>query len=105
LELIKCAKEKGIIVFNSAGNKGVKNPERQAIGDKILVCSTKSKNEKSMDKTSSFSNYGTGIDICAPGDPILSTIQDKDNNNTIRYCEQKGTSMAAPVAGSVAALI
>ena len=46
-----------------------------------------------------FSNYGTELDVVAPGDGILSTVP---NNNTDIY---SGTSMAAPHVAGVAALV
>ena len=47
----------------------------------------------------SFSNYGTKLDLVAPGVQILSTIL----NDTIGY--KSGTSMACPHVAGVAALI
>lgn len=104
LDSIEYVNSKGAIIFNSAGNSGKKNPPRQKIEDIVLVCSVKSKDNRQTDKKSSFSNYGTGIDICAPGDPIFSTVQRRYQGNS-RYGELQGTSMAAPVAAAVAALI
>jgi subtilisin family serine protease len=52
------------------------------------------------DVKSSFSDYGAPIDICAPGEGILSTII--SNNG---YDAYDGTSMASPVAAGVAALV
>ena len=53
----------------------------------------------SQDKKSSFSNYGAGIDIVAPGTRIFSTVP----NNS--YSDWSGTSMATPVVSGVVALI
>jgi len=47
----------------------------------------------------SFSSFGTGLDIVAPGDNIISTIPGQN----VGY--MSGTSMAAPYAAGVAALI
>jgi len=52
------------------------------------------------DVKASFSDYGVSIDICAPGEGILSTII--SNNG---YDAYDGTSMASPVAAGVAALV
>lgn len=103
LDAVKYVTEKGAIIFNSAGNSGRKDPNRQKVEEVVLVCSVKS-DERRADRLSSFSNYGTGIDVCAPGDPILSTVQGRYLGES-RYGELQGTSMASPVAAAVAALI
>lgn len=53
------------------------------------------------DERSWFSNWGTAVDIMAPGSDITSTWLGKDATNTI-----SGTSMASPhVAGVMAAIL
>ena len=99
---IKYVYQNNVLLFNSAGNGSQKNPVRQAFHEVILVASTIA-DGSSDDRKSSYSNYGTGIDIAAPGGGgsagILSTIP----NN--RYSRKSGTSMASPNAAAVAALI
>ena len=104
IDSIKYARDHDVLIFNSAGNGGQKDPARGVLDDLILVCSVKSSSAKDQDKKSSFSNYGAGIDICAPGDPIYAPVQ-SNNADQIRYGELSGTSMATPVAAAVAALI
>ena len=86
--------DQGVLHFNSAGNGSSLNPTRQSFEQTLLVVSTESNDAKS-----SFSNYGTGVDISAPGGSIRSTLL---NDN---YGLKSGTSMASPNAAGVAALI
>lgn len=95
---IDYAHENGVLHFNSAGNGYRKDPKRQVFDQLILVCSTETK-EGRVDEKSDFSNYGTGVDLCAPGGDILSTVPND------KYKRMSGTSMAAPNAAAVAALI
>lgn len=93
---IQFAAEKGIPVFCAAGNAGnTKNvfypaayPETIAIGSI----------DENFDR-SSFSNTGKNLDFMAPGGKILSTVPDN------WYGVMSGSSMAAPWAAGVAALL
>ncbi|HZK09227.1 MAG TPA: S8 family serine peptidase [Bacteroidales bacterium] len=84
----------GVLHFNSGGNGGELNPARQAFHQTLLVAST-----TASDTKSSFSNYGTGMDISAPGTDIYSTITSNG------YGYKSGTSMSTPNAAGAAALI
>jgi len=53
------------------------------------------------DGKSSFSNYGPGTDVYAPGSDILSTY----NSSATSYATMSGTSMACPGAAGLSALI
>lgn len=83
-----------VLHINSAGNSSMLNPARQVFHQTLLVAST-----DSGDAKSGFSNYGNGIDLAAPGSGILSTLPGGG------YGANSGTSMAAPNAAGVAALI
>lgn len=90
--------EDDVLLFNSAGNAGRRNPKRSALEDVVLVASTQTDPE-SIDQRSEFSNYGSGIDIAAPGTDIVSTLPDG------RSGALSGTSMASPTAMGVDLLI
>ena len=54
----------------------------------------------------SFSNYGTGIDISAPGVGIMSTLNSGSTTpGSESYASYNGTSMAAPHVAGVVALM
>ncbi|MEM7782923.1 MAG: S8 family serine peptidase, partial [Planctomycetota bacterium] len=83
-----------VLHFNSAGNGNSYNTARQVFDQTLFVVST-----TADDTRSGFSNYGEGVDISSPGSGILSH---RVGNG---YGFSSGTSMAAPDAAGVAALI
>jgi subtilisin family serine protease len=53
----------------------------------------------SLDQRSSFSNHGTGLDLVAPGEAIISTFPGGG------YIPMNGTSMSAPFVSGLAAIL
>ncbi len=88
----------GVLHINSAGNQGTTNPARQKFDQTLFVVNT-----QSNDVRNPGSNIGWGMDISAPGTNILSTAIGTSFAPT--YELKTGTSMAAPNAAGVAALI
>ncbi len=85
----------GLLCFHAAGNDNVDNDDGlDRASGMISVAAT-----NSGDCKADFSNYGDWVDISAPGTAIFAPIF---NNN---YTNLQGTSMACPLAASVAALI
>jgi len=59
----------------------------------------------SNDCKADFSNFGTWVDITAPGSEIWSTGHVHDDPQNDYVTQMGGTSMATPIAASVAALV
>lgn len=85
----------GTIVVAAAGNDGTNSISYPAAYSSVIAVGSVT----SSGTRSSFSNYGSGLDVMAPGSSIYSTWL-SGGYNTI-----SGTSMASPHAAGVAGLI
>lgn len=119
LKAIRYAYDKGITVVIAAGNEGVNTDEfgMAGIPEAITVAATNEKDERTA-----FSNWGSGIDIAAPGVDVLSLrarrtdfayamgVEDYQagawfvGEDTQLY-RASGTSFAAPLVAGVASLL
>jgi thermitase len=105
-DTINAIAKKGVLVVASAGNDSMfgmwhnndvkpKYPASFDSENLLVIASTTNKG-----KLSSFSNVGlVTVDVASPGSDIYSTINDD------KYSMASGTSMAAPNASGVAAMV
>ncbi len=92
--LFDWAWDNGVVPIAAAGNNGSQVKQYPAAYESVIAIASTDPD----DRLSNFSQYGTWVDIAAPGSDIMSTVIDG-------YSYDSGTSMACPVAAGVAALI
>jgi hypothetical protein len=90
-DIIDQAHAQGIVVLAAAGNENNEVLSYPASYNHVISVASVDDN----DAKSSFSSYGTSVDISAPGRGILSTIP------TNQYASFNGTSMATPLVASI----
>lgn len=100
--LLNVAYSKGIVVVAAAGNDN-------SLSDTYFPCSydhvicVASSNQN--DGKSWFSNYGSTVDVTAPGSSIKSTTVNGVNPPISGYQSWDGTSMASPITAGVIGLM
>ncbi|WP_168188594.1 S8 family peptidase [Thermoflavimicrobium daqui] len=94
-EAVEYADQKGAIVIAAAGNNSSSTPLYPAFYSKVIAVAATDQNDDKAD----FSNFGTWVDIAAPGVDIWSTWLKQG------YQLESGTSMATPLVSGVAGLL
>lgn len=88
------ATEQGALVVVASGNENTSRPSYPAAYPNALSVGSTT----TSDSRSNFSNYGSTVDIAAPGSDILSTTEGT-------YKKHSGTSMASPHVAAGAAVL
>lgn len=106
---VKYAEQKGVLLVHAAGNDGANNDEKPNFPNRTYLDGKEARNWLEIGASSfgsdedfvgGFSNYGKkSVDLFAPGVEIYSTTPGN------KYEELQGTSMAAPMASGVAAML
>ncbi|MYL34668.1 S8 family serine peptidase [Pontibacillus yanchengensis] len=92
---VNYAWDKGSVVVAAAGNDGVSTTFEPASYNNVIAVGAIDQN----DQKASFSNYGTWVDVVAPGVSIAATVPGNG------YAYMSGTSMAAPHVSGLAGIL
>ena len=95
-DIIDFATQRGALVVAAAGNDTSDEFFSPASYRNVLSVAATDQS----DRRSTFSNYGDYVDVCAPGEFIVSAVVFPTG-----YEYWAGTSMASPLAASLAALV
>lgn len=95
-EACNYAYQKGVLIAAAAGNEGVPYYSYPAAHNTVMAIAASDSKTNSL---ADFSNYGDWISMAAPGVDIYSTYLSG------KYAAMDGTSMASPMAASLAAML
>jgi thermitase len=90
---------KGVVLAAAAGNSNTDTLMYPAAYTNVIAVAATDED----DARASFSNFGTWVDVAAPGVDILSTYRRAGTRD--RYARMNGTSMSSPFVAGLAGLV
>lgn len=100
-DAVKYAHSKGAVVVAATGNDGVSEISYPAAYDGVIGVGATDNTDAWMHR----SNFGSYVDVVAPGVSIWSTYLPSKSRTGIPYEDKSGTSMSASFVSGLAALI
>jgi serine protease len=97
--VVTYAWDRGAIVMASAGNFNTSTPQYPAAYNNVYCVAS----VDNADVKSGFSNYGSWVDISAPGNNVMSTAP--YTGTLAAYQSMSGTSMSTPLVAGLAGLM
>lgn len=100
-DAIKYARSKGALIIAATGNNGTSTVSYPAAYDGVVGVGA-------TDSTGAWwhqSNFGSYVDLVAPGEMIVSTYLPSKSHNGQPYNQESGTSMATSFVSGLAAMI
>ncbi|MEM9723712.1 MAG: S8 family serine peptidase, partial [Bacteroidota bacterium] len=83
VQAIRLAVDNGIVMIGAAGNEDSEAPQYPAANESVISVASTNAN----DQRSSFSSYGTWVDVSAPGSQILTTWPVGEDFSTVSFAQ------------------